>query len=137
MLKNVGTHGLCVLPCRYGNDIIRCRNCTKKEGAPRKAHPLWVIIMTERLFVCTKKEGAPRKAHPLWVIIMTERLFVVFAPVYVVHIAACRQFLVERETAFQVLWRMTLDAHCQILFQQRLVVWVYAVVDDATCSLDR
>ena len=64
-------------------------------------------------------------------------LFVVFAPVYVVHIAACRQFLVERETAFQVLWRMTLDAHCQILFQQRLVVWVYAVVDDATCSLDR
>ena len=99
-------------PCRYGNDIIRCRNCTKKEGAPRKAHPLWVIIMTERLFV-------------------------VFAPVYVVHIAACRQFLVERETAFQVLWRMTLDAHCQILFQQRLVVWVYAVVDDATCSLDR
>ena len=112
MLKNVGTHGLCVLPCRYGNDIIRCRNCTKKEGAPRKAHPLWVIIMTERLFV-------------------------VFAPVYVVHVAACRQFLVERETAFQVLWRMTLDAHCQILFQQRLVVWVYAVVDDATCSLDR
>ena len=64
-------------------------------------------------------------------------LFIIFFPFYIVHIAALGKLFMESETAFQVLRSLSLDTHFKVFVQQWTVIRMNAVVDDATCTLDR
>lgn len=100
--------------------------------------------MTNRLLVVGSC-GDDKKTGGVRVLFLTSRLLFprflikleVVVPIYVVHVAALGQFLVESEAAFQVLWRMAFDTHREIFFQKRFVIRMDAVVEDATSSLDR
>lgn len=60
----------------------------------------------------------------------------IFREVYVAHVAAGEEFLMERESGVEVVGRLTAKAKLKVVAEKLLVHRVCAIVDDFLCLLD-